>query len=235
MGAAALFGGETLGHPLPPQASSFTAELWAIAIALERIGEQRETNYVIYTDSRSAVQSLQAVYTRNPLVLKIQQHIISMHTRKRITLCWVPSHVGIEGNEAADRAAGEAARGGRRCRTPRYLYSNALPSGDYLPYIEREFRRRWQEEWGASANGADLRKIKPQLGRWQSAHQTGRRREIIMARLRLGHTRYTHGPLMAGDGRLLQCDRCGVSCTLNHILLECGRFRAQREIGRAHV
>ena len=77
-------------------------------------------------------------------------------------------------------------------------------------------------------NGAALREIKPRLGRWQSAHQK-ERREVVMARLRLGHTRYTHGPLMAGDGGLRQCERCGVSCTISHILLECGRYRALRE------
>ena len=63
---------------------------------------------VIHTDSLSAIQTLAQRYpTENKrLIGDIYQYTETLH--RPIILNWVPSHVGLEGNEMADRAATKA-------------------------------------------------------------------------------------------------------------------------------
>ena len=41
-----------------------------------------------------------------------------------------------------------------------------------------------------------------------------------MTRLRLGHTRFTHGPLLRGEP-YPECDDCNVPWSVYHIFIEC--------------
>ena len=44
----------------------------------------------------------------NPLILQVLQKLHHLScANKTIHLCWIPSHIGIRGNEAADMAAKE--------------------------------------------------------------------------------------------------------------------------------
>ena len=56
---------------LPVVASIFTVELYAIFLAFSCIYFHETNNFVIYSDSRSALQALRSLYTHSPLVLKI--------------------------------------------------------------------------------------------------------------------------------------------------------------------
>ena len=53
------------------------------------------------------------------------------------------------------------------------------------------------------------------------------RKELVLARLRLGHTRVTHSYLLLGEEQL-QCAGCDASFTIRHFLLECGDFAQVR-------
>ena len=119
---------------LPVVASIFTAESCAIFLALSRISFHTSDNFVIYSDSRSALQALGCLYTRNPLVLKIQRFLCDLHAhRKSVSFCWIPSHVGLSGNEKADFLAKRA------IQLPPANH-NALPLQDYNPSIRRSIR-----------------------------------------------------------------------------------------------
>ena len=54
-----------------------------------------------------------------------------------------------------------------------------------------------------------------------------RREEVVLARLRLGHTRFTHSYLLQGE-ELPQCVGCDTPFTVRHFLLECGDFAQVR-------
>ena len=69
----------------------------------------RPQNHVIFTDSKSSINSL---YNRNnhPVVRYIVHKLHLLKQRGvNIETCWIPSHVGIEENEAADHEAKEVA------------------------------------------------------------------------------------------------------------------------------
>ena len=64
---------------------------------------------MIFTDSKSVLQSLQGKYWKNPLTQKVlERHQRLRNQHKNIKFCWIPSHIGINGNEAADTAAKES-------------------------------------------------------------------------------------------------------------------------------
>ena len=93
---------------LPDSASIFTAEIWAIIKALEEIKNASASKFIIFTDSLSCLQALlyMKLKLEHPLIgMAIRKCVFLNIANKNIILCWVPSHVGIRGNEKADSAA----------------------------------------------------------------------------------------------------------------------------------
>ena len=64
---------------------------------------------MIFSDSLSALQALEKLNSNRPLLIQMQdmQHKIEVD-QKEVVFIQVPEHVGIRGNEAADRPAKEA-------------------------------------------------------------------------------------------------------------------------------
>ena len=54
-----------------------------------------------------------------------------------------------------------------------------------------------------------------------------RKWETVLCRLRIGHTRLTHGFLMSGSNPP-DCDDCLVPLTVRHIICECPKFVSLR-------
>ena len=69
--------------------------------------------------------------------------------------------------------------------------------------------------------------IKPTIGEYQSVVRNIRKEEVVLARLRLGHTRVTHSYLLQGEEQP-QCVGCDAPFTVRHFLLECGDFAQVR-------
>lgn len=228
VGAAAVFPDCALSHSLPVAASVFTAELWAMILALSRILRlNTNSSYVLYSDSRSALDAIGDIFSRHPLVLTIQRFLRLLHSRKRsVGFCWVPSHVDITGNEKADVEAKRAAS--VPCSASAYLPPSLqlghLPAGDYLPVLRRGFSERWQLLWSASGPNK-LLDLKPTLGLWRSSCSRSRLHEVSLTRLRIGHSHLTHGHLMTRDPppRCSFCHR-PENITVHHLLLDCPFF-----------
>ena len=83
---------------------------------------------MIFSDSLSAVQALGKLKTDHPLLIQIQELLHKINTdEKKIVFMWVPGHVGIRGNEAADRAAKKA--------LDNKLTADLMPFSDLKPYL----------------------------------------------------------------------------------------------------
>ena len=83
----------------------------------------------------------------------------------------------------------------------------------------------WQTSWNNSI-GNKLLDIKPTIGENQSVVQNIRK-ELVLARLSLGHTKVTHSHLLQGEEQP-QCVGCDAPFTVRHFLLECGDFAQVR-------
>ena len=59
----------------------------------------------------------------------------------------------------------------------------------------------------------------------QSVVRNIRKEEVVLARLRLRHTRVTHSYLLLGEEQPKSCD---APFTVHHFLLECGDFAQLR-------
>ena len=118
---------DTRSFSLPEHSSVFSSELIAISKALCFIEVGDEILHLILSDSLSSLLALRTFYPCNPLVQDILSRLTSLdRAGKIVRFCWVPSHVGIAGNEFADAAARRAASAACTRRLP-------LPARDFYP------------------------------------------------------------------------------------------------------
>lgn len=220
--AAYLGNGQFLVRRLPDNSSIYSAELTAINLALNHIGSFHNKKFVIFTDSISCLQALEGNKLHNPLLQRVISDYISATDKGNdITFCWVPSHVGISGNETADAAAKESI--------------NIIPSDMKVPFtdfrglIKQFIWQEWQSFWLAiGINGQNkLYPIKPRLGEWYEAYRASRREETILARLRIGHSHLTHSYLLKGESQPM-CHLCNEPLTIKHLLIDCQSLAQQR-------
>ncbi|GBO38957.1 hypothetical protein AVEN_164361-1 [Araneus ventricosus] len=101
------FPSDTLSYRLHNCCSVFTTELVAIFCALQEISPSRQRKFIIYTDSMSALETLSHYDTQmHPVGLEILSILQFLRNKSfNIIFCWVPSDVGISGNETADAIA----------------------------------------------------------------------------------------------------------------------------------
>ena len=85
-------------------------------------------------DSKSSIQAIQKLYPTNPIIKKKRQKLIR-NNNKTFTVCWVPSHIGINGNEAADILAVQA--------TAQALNAQfELTISDFKAYIKKTYKQK---------------------------------------------------------------------------------------------
>ena len=205
---------QTISNKIPSTATVFTSEILAIKQALEEHRDQ--PNITICSDSKSAIQAICCYQHKNPIIRQIQQ---SLYHLPQTRLCWVPSHIGVQGNERADAAARNATTMNETTPTP-------LPKSDHKCAIKASTFSKWKEKWNRTGDNK-LRTIQHTLTKILPRGRHIRRWEVILARLRIGHTRMTHKYLMERQ-EPPQCELCGDHLTVPHILTNCDGLRAER-------
>lgn len=83
----------------------FEAEIQAIATALTHIlhNTMNENKIVLLIDSKSAIEAINNQQIRTAVIDEIRYIYKSLEAQgRKIVLQWVPSHVGLQGNEQAD-------------------------------------------------------------------------------------------------------------------------------------
>ena len=90
--------------------SIYAAELYAILLALNELSKQQHKHYLLFSDSLSSLNSIGNKKIRSSHYftnfIKISQSLFT-HSYN-IIFRWLPSYVGITGNEKADKAAKSA-------------------------------------------------------------------------------------------------------------------------------
>jgi len=223
VGSAAVCVNKQLSRRLHPLTSIFTAELIAISDALSIISDHELSNFIVFSDSRSAIDAIKHYDSCHPIITDIINNLVDLETAsKRVRLCWVPSHVSVLGNEQADREARIASQ------TLLPSSNSHIPFRDTFPLIKKAALTHWQSQWTQVQNNK-LRVIKDNTCAWPSSSSHNKRHTRLLTRLRIGHTLLTHGHLMT-RGPPPYCEDCLIPQSIHHILAECpsfneGRFR----------
>lgn len=216
-----------LNYKLPSYSSVFTGEAVGILEALKYIDSHDLHNCVIFTDSKSSLQAILANQFRSKfkftVILEIKRllHCLSCKNVK-VSLAWIPGHVGIPGNEIADQCAKDASE--RGCLSTFKCYAQ-----DLLSLAKVRLGDDWFVEWSRSsqlkgihyAELQDRIPVRPWFFRYREATK---KVTSTICRLRLGHSCtpvFLH-KIRVKDSSLCEC---GLDeGTLDHILFECCRL-----------
>ena len=205
---------------LPKDSSIFSAEIHAINLALDLIEGKEDLKYIIFTDSQSTILAIKSKKTNNPLIADLLTKFQKLKNKTDIILCWVPSHIGIQGNELADTAAKSAHN---NPVDPTFK----IPHTDIKRSINVYTHSKWQNYWNKFPNNK-LYKIMPKITKWKNDQKNNRKKDVILTRLRIGHTHLTHSYLLKGESQP-QCIACQTPLTVKHLLAECIDFSHIRE------
>src|SRR6266576_3047384 len=97
----------------------------------------------------------------------------------------------------------------------------------------RKMKKKLQEKISLSWNNVSpfqnkLRIIKDNpLENWNSSYRNNHREEVVMTRLRIGHTKETHLPLILQKTPYI-CSTCGDIYSVAHIFIFCSKFSNYR-------
>ena len=159
VGCAVISDNHSYMQRTPGNSSIFTAEAKAIDLALDFISTCDANNkFIIFSDSLSVLKAMNHTSSKNPQIQKLLEKCHELLAYKEIVLCWIPSHIGIQGNEMVDKQAKTSLS--LEPTSFKISYSNFKPS------INKYILEEWQTSWNNSI-GNKLLDIKPTIGEYQ--------------------------------------------------------------------
>jgi ribonuclease HI len=113
----------------------------------------------IFMDSQVSLDSLYNPNNHAFLVEEIRKKVASLeNTEWKIKFSWVKTHVGIYGNELADRLAKAAARSD----STNYEYTT-IPKSAIIHEAAEEAIQKWQTEWTTSLKAVATKQYFPSV------------------------------------------------------------------------
>ena len=163
-----------------PDTSIYTAEATAIGLALDLIDKSNKKSFIILSDSLSCLKALNSCDLSDSRILNLKQkiHLLS-EKNKKIPFVWVPSHIGIEGNEQADATA-------RKTLENKIIKGHKIPYTDFKSKIKKYIQNTWENDWKKEINNK-LFKIISTIKPRKRLNLT-RKDSVIYTRLKVGHT-----------------------------------------------
>ena len=211
-------------------ATVFQAEVLAIQIAARFITQNHYQNQDIYinSDSQAALKALARNTTSLETVKECKASLNELCKANRVTIQWVPGHIGVEGNERADLEANRAASEVTLGPEPFLPITTSIIKADIKKRIELDHRLEWESR-------EDCRQSKEAIG-WPKGKLAQKLLRLSRSDLRsvieilTGHNslnRHRHVTGQLGDPT---CPKCLMEPeTAQHHIGECLYFRTERE------
>ena len=91
---------------IPDNSSIFTAEAKTVDLALDFIRNCDTNNkFLIFSNSLSVFKAMNHTSSKNPQIQKLLEKCHELLANKENVLCWIPSHIGILGNDMVEQQA----------------------------------------------------------------------------------------------------------------------------------
>ena len=88
------------------QRISDVSSIFTTDLALDFISTCDANNkFIIFSDSLSILKAMNHTSSKNPQIQKLLEKCHELLANKEIVLCWIPSHIDIQGNEMVDQQA----------------------------------------------------------------------------------------------------------------------------------
>ena len=227
-------------YRLPPLATVYLAEAYAVLEALRHVQDCRIENPLILTDSQSVLQALKGASpgaTTPEIIVQARRLALEIQEEgTRIAFAWVPAHSGIPPNEAADAAANIARVEGQETELN-------LPPTAYYQERKQTHIQTSQSSWDdPGAPGRHLQKIEKRAARnsiWFARVDSGRRAVVTLIRWRIGHALTPAYKKRISQQEDAICPRCGEDdADLLHLVDACpftDRVEYEDHLNRASV
>ena len=202
------------------------AEQLVILKALETVEMQKVNNnehrtVVIHTDSKISLDSIRNTKNHNHLAEEIRKRTAYLNKQNwKIEFKWVQAHVGIYGNEIADRLAKEATQN-------HHITYSRIPKSAIQKDIRKESIRKWQKHWEETTKGAITKDFFPSV---ESRLAVNLQLSSNITTIMTGHGNirsYLHRLKITGDA---ECPcKHGIQ-TVQHLIFQCKKLKNERAI-----
>lgn len=130
---------KALKFALPSFCTVYQAELLALNRAVHEVYKCKYTNFGIYSDSTAALQTIKNIDSPHPLAVETRDILSKCRGQnKKVSIFWIKAHIGLEGNERADKLAKDAAQ-----KLKVKPYYEKCP----ISFVKRMYRLRTLDEW----------------------------------------------------------------------------------------
>lgn len=229
--AAVIFRNKTVVQQqkfrLNNKCSNNQAEQIAILQALKIITEMDipniERTVAIYTDSKVTIDLLRNNDKHGYIIEQIRQNLKILFSQHwKINFKWIKAHVGIHGNEIADKLAKQATE---EDHIP--VIYNKIPKSTIIDAEKKKSTEKWQRMWSNTTKGALTKRFFPSV--------TDRMKINIPATPNLASILTGHGKLRSYYYRFRISENPGCPCgapdqTVDHLLWDCQILNQQRSV-----
>jgi ribonuclease HI len=222
------------------------AELVGLCMGAHFIKTEKKgrTSFALGADSQAAIKTLTTnlIQPAQHIALNLLKTTAQIQEKRgsnkySLTLRWTAGHVGIEGNERADKEAKIAAGGTTSDRKllPPFLRRNLVTNPIALKqHHNKTIKHKWKTKWRSSQRGAKmvvLDETTPSSTFLNtiSGHKLTRKASSTLAQLRIGHiplNSYLYKFKLVDNRR---CPACGAAAeSIHHFLITCPTYRYER-------
>lgn len=237
------------------QHTTFEAEAVGAVLGAALLQKERDiTTVTLYIDCQSIITSTGITKSQPGQQIVDEFHRLTNHSYDnsyrptyQLRIVWISAHDDVEGNEAVDRAAKEAAQGATSdTNTLPLLLTDTL--GFSSSAVKQEYnetlKNQWTTTWKESPRYARVSLIDPSLPSRKFMANTAeltRAQTSVLVQLRSGHIPLNLYLFRIGKADVSMCPNCRQTReTIHHYLFECRthsrhRFALRQAIGPSNA